>query len=40
MGNVAELVREDTRVAYLRFDVTMRVTVDPVVDARVRDIVA
>ena len=40
MRDVAELVGENLRLADLRVDIAMRVTIDPIVDIRIRDIIA
>ena len=40
MRNVTELVGEDFRLADLCVDITMRVTIYPIIDIRSRDIIA
>ena len=40
MRDVAELVGDDLRLADLRINIAMRVTIDPIVDIRICDIIA
>ena len=40
MGAVAELVRKDLRLANLRIDIAMRVTIDPIINSRIGNIIS
>lgn len=40
MGEVAELVRKDLRLANLHIDIAMRVTIDPIINSRIGNIIS
>ena len=40
MGAVAKLIGENMRLANLRIDIAMRVTIDPVINSRISNIVS
>ena len=40
MGEIAKLVREYLRFTNLRIDIAMRVTIDPVVNSRIGNIIS